>query len=142
LDLKTALINLQCEMVAERTLVNPKHISWLQYDILFQLSKEKEILPSELSVILGVSRAKLSKALKELKASGYIKQSPNPEDGRELRTSISNDGKQLLNNISAKHTALYQTALKVMTNEEQAEFARLSEKLSDALKEERIARHE
>lgn len=32
--LKKAIIELQCEMVAERNLVNPKEITWLQYDIL------------------------------------------------------------------------------------------------------------
>lgn len=84
----------------------------------------------------------ISKALKELKVSGFIIQSPNPADGRELRTSISDEGKQLLANISAKHTALYQTAIKVMTKEERTEFARLSEKLSNALKEERVEKYE
>lgn len=138
MDLKTSLFHLQCELVAERSLVNPKNISWLQYDILFQLMKEKDILPSKLSIILGVSRTKLSKALQSLKSSGYIRQSPNPYDGRELCTSITEDGKRLLVDISAKHTALYQTASKVLTQEEQEAFARLSDKLSAALKEERV----
>lgn len=141
MDLKTSLMNLQCEMVAERTLVNPKNISWLQYDILFQLMKEKDILPSKLSVILGISRTKLSKALKSLKFSGYICQLPNQSDGRELCTSITEDGKRLIINISANHTALYQTALKAFTQKEQEEFAHLSEKLSSALNEERIANY-
>ena len=33
-DLYNTLMNLQCELVAERNLVNPEQISWLQYDIL------------------------------------------------------------------------------------------------------------
>lgn len=37
MDLKRAIMELQCEMVAERNSVNPKNISWLQYDILSQL---------------------------------------------------------------------------------------------------------
>ncbi|SUX08779.1 Uncharacterised protein [Campylobacter sputorum subsp. bubulus] len=39
MDLKTSLVDLQCEMVAEKNLVNPKQITWLQYDILYQLKK-------------------------------------------------------------------------------------------------------
>lgn len=61
MDLKTSLTELQCEMAAERTLVNPKDISWMQYDMLFQLAKASELLPSKLSILLGISRTKLSK---------------------------------------------------------------------------------
>lgn len=52
-------MDLQCEMVAERSLANPKDITWLQYDILSRLEKLEKILPSNLSVILAVSRTKL-----------------------------------------------------------------------------------
>lgn len=68
IDLKKAIIELQCEMVAERNLVNPKEITWIQYDILHYLSKQSEVLPSDLSLILGVYRSKLSKFLKGLKS--------------------------------------------------------------------------
>lgn len=139
MDLKRALINLQCEMIAERALVNPHNISWLQYDILLQLTKEESILPSKLSVILGISRGKLSKALKGLKSLGYIDQLPSQTDARELCTSITKDGRMFLTAISAKHTALYQTALKVFTDKEREEFTGLSEKLAGALKAERTA---
>ncbi|MBS7576525.1 MULTISPECIES: MarR family transcriptional regulator [unclassified Enterococcus] len=142
MNLKTSLIDLQCEMVAERTLVNPKNISWLQYDILYQLEKEGAILPSNLSIILGTSRTKLSKALKALKSLGYIQQLPNKLDGRELYTSITEDGKILLTNIFTNHIVLYQTALKSFDEREQEEFARLASKLSNRLREERVGNDE
>ncbi|EDN8812073.1 MarR family transcriptional regulator, partial [Listeria monocytogenes] len=121
MDLKTSLVDLQCELVAERTLANPKNISWLQYDILHQLDKEEQILPSNLSIILGISRTKLSKALKGLKSLGYVQQLTNQLDGRELYTSITHEGKALLVGISNKHTLLYETALEVLTKDEQEE---------------------
>ena len=133
-DLAPCLVDLQCELVAERTLVNPQEISWLQYDILLQLAKVDDLLPSRLSVILGVSRVKLSKVLKGLKSAGYVVQSPSSLDGRELCTSITDSGRGLLADISAKHVSLHQTALQVCTKQEQQEFARLAEKLSLALK--------
>lgn len=132
--LASRLVDLQCELVAERKLVNPQEISWLQYDILLQLAKVDDLLPSQLSVVLGLSRVELSKALKGLKSSGYVIQSPSSLDGRELCTSITDSGRGLLAAISAKHTALHQTALQVFTKQEQEEFARLAEKLSLALK--------
>lgn len=142
MDFKLALINLQCEMVAERNVVNPQNISWLQYDILHQIKKEEGILPSKLSLILGISRTKLSKALRDLKAMGYVEQIPNKFDGRELYTRLTKEGDSLLEEISKKHTDLFYTALKSFTKEEQKEFAYLSNKLSNELKKARTKKDE
>ncbi|HCJ4447721.1 TPA: winged helix DNA-binding protein [Listeria innocua] len=95
-------------MVAERNKNNPKNISWLQYDILHYLSIETGKLPSEISIALGISRIKLSKALKELKSIGYITQRPNEKDGRELFTSLTSAGKQLLENLNLGHQSTYE----------------------------------
>lgn len=142
MDLKTALIDLQCEMVAERNIVNPKEITWLQYDILYQVDKEGESLPSDLSIILGVSRTKLSKALKGLKSMGYIEQFPNKSDGRELYTSLTDIGKSLLNGISERHISLYKIASESFTKKEEKEFIHLSSILSNNLKKARINKDE
>lgn len=141
MDLRSILMHLQCELVAERSLVNPLDISWLQYDVLLQLDREHEMLPSELSLVMGISRTKLSKALKSLKVMGYVRQTPSKSDGRELRTSITESGRRLLEDISLQHTSLYETAIRSMTKDELEVFARLSEKLSSSLKQKRIASH-
>lgn len=141
MDLRSILMHLQCELVAERSLVNPLDISWMQYDVLLQLDREHEMLPSELSLVMGISRTKLSKALKSLKVMGYVRQTPSKSDGRELRTSITESGRRLLEDISLQHTSLYETAIRSMTKDELEVFARLSEKLSSSLKQQRIASH-
>lgn len=141
MDLRSILMHLQCELVAERSLVNPLDISWLQYDVLLQLDREHEMLPSELSLVMGISRTKLSKALKSLKVMGYVRQTPSKSDGRDLRTSITESGRRLLEDISLQHTSLYETAIRSMTKDELEVFARLSEKLSSSLKQQRIASH-
>ncbi|WP_261158055.1 MarR family winged helix-turn-helix transcriptional regulator [Cutibacterium acnes] len=141
MDLRSILMHLQCELVAERSLVNPLDISWLQYDVLLQLDREHEMLPSEPSLVMGISRTKLSKALKSLKVMGYVRQTPSKSDGRELRTSITESGRRLLEDISLQHTSLYETAIRSMTKDELEVFARLSEKLSSSLKQQRIASH-
>ncbi len=142
MDLKKALIDLQCEMVAERNLINPKEITWLQYDILYQVNRKGAVLPSDLSLVLGVSRTKLSKALKGLKSMGYIEQSPNKLDGRKLYTSLTDNGEVLLDNISEKHTSLYHIALESFSKEEQKEFIHLSNILSNELRKARIEKDE
>ena len=99
------------------------------------------MLPSELSLVMGISRTKLSKALKSLKVMGYVRQTPSKSDGRELRTSITESGRRLLEDISLQHTSLYETAIRSMPKDELEVFARLSEKLSSSLKQQRIASH-
>ncbi|CAH2715866.1 hypothetical protein BACCIP111895_03050 [Neobacillus rhizosphaerae] len=136
------LINLQCELVAERNRVNLKEISWLQYDILHLLSQQEWQLPSEMNTSLGISRTKLSKALKELKLLGYIEQKPSKKDGRELLTLLTDDGHELLAGIEIGHNQLSAVASELFTEEEQAQFTKLARKLSNALRTERMKVHE
>ena len=136
--MKNALIELQCEMVAERTYVNPNNLSWLQYDILHFINLHKNILPSKLSIELGVARSKLSKALKQLKLLGYIQQVPSDHDGRELITSLTQSGAEFLLNIYNNHESIYKFAKEIFSEEEQKEFTRLAKILSSKLRNERI----
>ena len=136
--MKNALIELQCEMVAERTYVNPNNLSWLQYDILHFINLHKNILPSKLSIELGVARSKLSKALKQLKLLGYIQQVPSDHDGRELITSLTQSGAEFLLNIYNNHESIYKLAKEIFSEEEQKEFTRLAKILSSKLRNERI----
>lgn len=136
------LINLQCELVAERNRVNPKEISWLHYDILHLLAQKECLLPSEVSALLGISRTKLSKALKKLKLMGYIEQKPSVRDGRELQTVLSTDGHTLLATIENGHNQLAAVACNLFTEQEQQQFARLASKFANALRSGRVNRHE
>ena len=136
--MKNALIELQCEMVAERTYVNPNNLSWLQYDILHFINLHKNILPSKLSIELGVARSKLSKALKQLKLLGYIQQVPSDHDGRELITSLTQGGTEFLLNIYNNHESIYKLAKEIFSEEEQKEFTKQEKILSSKLRNERI----
>lgn len=140
--LNEVLTNLQCELVAERNRNNPKDINWLQYDILNLINSKTTILPSEISVSLEISRTKLSKALKELKIMKYIQQQPNEKDGRELITSLTKDGKELLIHIENSHLHLYQVANSEFDDKEKEIFLNLSERYLIALRLERLRYHE
>ncbi|WP_438495282.1 MarR family winged helix-turn-helix transcriptional regulator [Paenibacillus sp. IHBB 3054] len=141
-SINDVLINLQCELVAERNRVNPKEINWLQYDILHLLSQQKWQLPSEMSTSLGISRTKLSKALKVLKQMGYITQKPSEMDGRELVTLLTDAGQELLDGVEIGHNHLSVVASKLFTEEEQTQLAKLVNQLSNALRSERMRVHE
>lgn len=135
---KACITNLQCELVAERSLVNPEEISWLQYDVLLALSQKECILPSELCAGLGVSRVKLAKSLKKLKEQRYVVQSRAKHDGRELETRISAKGIKLLGEISQGHDYLERIIHETMSKEEQKIFVQLADRFSVALRQRRI----
>jgi MarR family transcriptional repressor of emrRAB len=137
--LKTALANLQCEFVAERNMVNPKEITWFQYDILAILREERSCLPAYLGQRLGVTRVKLSKGLKGLKDKGYIVQQKGEDDGREMITRLTTKGIQLLNKIDTAHDDLKDTVEQVLSSEEQLIYTELSVKITQALKERRLS---
>lgn len=141
-SIKTAITHLQCELVAERNQVNPEEISWLQYDILSKLSQNDHMLPSDLSIALGISRVKLAKSLKKLKQQNYIVQNRSDNDGRALLTKISDQGLTLLQKIHIGHDDLAQIVRETLNKEEQEIFVKLSIRLSEALKNRRLKNEE
>ena len=136
-DLYQALMNLQCELVAERNLVNPGKISWLQYDILNAL-QEHSSKPTVLSRQLGITQAKLSKNFTKLRDLGYINQTPDIHDHREIMTEITDNGIKFMNGIAEKHNQLYSQAKAIWTKEEQEQFILSANKLIAILKKERL----
>lgn len=132
------LINLQCELVAERNLVNPEQISWLQYDILTVLQCQAS-RPTDLSKRLGITQVKLSKNLKKLRDLDYIRQSTALKDRREVDTEITPKGRQFMIEIANKHDELFQTTERVLTKEEQEYFMVAANKLITELRNERMA---
>lgn len=136
-ELYQALMNLQCELVAERNLVNPGQISWLQYDIL-SILQEHSRKPTSLSRQLGITQVKLSKNFKKLRQLGYINQTPDENDHREVITEITETGLKFMSEISRKHHQLYSKAQAVWSNEEQEQFILTANKLISVLRKERI----
>ena len=138
-NLESALIQLQCELVAERNLVNPNGLSWLQYDILNLLRKRGSSSPTQLSEKLHIRPSKFSKTIKELKENCYITQSVSQQDGRGLMTTLSESGKDFLDSVDAGHTFLYETATEIFNPEEQQLFTQLANRLTHALEQERTS---
>lgn len=134
--LHDTLMMLQCELVAQRQRVNPKSISWLQYDIL-SLLRVQPALPSQLSDRLAISRSKLSKNLTQLRGKGYVIQTPGTNDRRRMVTALTDEGKAFLRGIDSQHDELTDTARHVWSKEQQRQFAYLATSLIDALAQQR-----
>ena len=137
--LYNALMYLQCEFGAERNRVNPGHTTWQQYDILTVL-RTGASMPSQIGQRLGMSRTKVSKNLSTLRDLGYIRQTPDAHDRRELKTSLTQDGQDMLDIIDQQHKTLEEDARQVWSEDEQKEFTALANRLIAKLRQERIAR--
>lgn len=140
--LQEAVMNLQCELVAERNRINQKEITWLQFDILNLLRQHNLSSPSELSEYLGISRSKFSKAVKELKDKDYITQIIDERDGRSLITMITSQGKDLLTTIDEGHGYLFEIAREIFSKQEQETFIALTNRLSQKLADDRMKNFE
>ncbi|WP_223824644.1 MarR family winged helix-turn-helix transcriptional regulator [Leuconostoc carnosum] len=123
--------------MAERNLVNPEEVTWLQYDIL-SLLQIRSYLPKELSKHLSISRSKLSKSLVGLHNLGYISQSPAQLDRREMITDLTDKGRTFLVKTDEKHNELLVDAEASLTNNEQQLFIQLAEKFVSELRERRL----
>ena len=136
--LYNALMYLQCEFVAERNRVNPGNITWQQFDILTVL-RTGAFMPSQIGQRLGITRSKVSKNLSTLLDLGYIRQVPDTHDRRELETSLTQDGQDMLDIIDQQHKTLEEDARQVWSKDEQEEFATLANRLINKLRQERVA---
>ena len=138
-SLYDALMYLQCEFVAERNRVNPGNITWQQFDILTVL-RTGASTPSQIGQRLGITRSKVSKNLSTLRDLGYIRQVPDAHDRRELETSLTQDGQDMLDIIDHQHKTLEEDARQVWSEDEQEEFTALANRLIAKLRQERVDR--
>ncbi len=58
--------------------------------------------PSELSELIGTSRANITKVLSSLEANGYISRMSNNKDGRRSSVMITAKGRQVVEDITPK----------------------------------------
>jgi DNA-binding MarR family transcriptional regulator len=59
----------------------------------------REVRPTELAAILGLSKQSVNDILREFGAMGYITLVPDPDDGRAKRIQITERGRALLNTV-------------------------------------------
>ncbi|MFI8415862.1 MarR family transcriptional regulator [Serratia sp. NPDC078593] len=106
-----ALGNLQCVLVARRTLMNPDGVTWPQYDTLYILHQLQPMTPSAIGDKLGFARSKMSKILRALKDTGFVEQMSGENDKREMLTKLTEKGVNFLNEAeSARHSMARQVA--------------------------------
>jgi DNA-binding MarR family transcriptional regulator len=137
-ELGNALSLLQCVLVARRSKINPKHITWAQYDVLELLRIRGPLMPSIISDDLGASRSSTSKVLRALKDEQLIQQIEGPQDRREQTTSLTEKGRDFLASAFQSQHEAAEIAASILTQGERAIFAELCHKVAVALQNESI----
>ena len=120
-----ALGNLQCVLVARRTLMNPDGVTWPQYDTLDILRQFQPMTPSAIGNKLGFVRSKMSKILRTLKDAGFVEQMSGESDKREMLTRLTAKGVDFLNEAEYTRHSMAEQVASCMSPGEIALFTEL-----------------
>ncbi len=132
-NLEDALSLMQCTLVARRLSFTPEQVTWGQYDVLEVLRLKGDLTPGQLSQTLGISRQNLSKFLRVLKSYGFVEQYRSIHDKREFITHLTDKGYDFLQRAATGRTENATKVKEVLTEQEQALFIKLANKVTTAL---------
>lgn len=113
-----------------------KRLPIKEYDVLFTLSRcpSGQLRLNEINDHVLISQSSLSRLVDRLEKRGLVERAAAPEDGRGVLLGLTEAGRELQREIGREHVrdiaALIAPAL---TEEEQRELLRLTEKLRSSL---------
>ena len=96
---------------------------------LLLASKQGQASPTELSELVGTSRANMTRILDELSADGFIDRIPEERDGRRFAIQITPAGRKAANSATSKLAEPLQRAFSDLTPEEFAQLDTLLRKV-------------
>lgn len=107
-------------------------LSMREYDVLYTLSKHGDPLRiGELSRDVLLSQPALSRMVDRLVADGLVERAADPDDGRVVRVSLTEAGRQLQRAVGRKHARdIAEEVGSRLTPEEMEELTRLCGKLA------------
>jgi DNA-binding MarR family transcriptional regulator len=79
-----------------------------EFDVLAALRRAGSpytMIPSELSAVLGLSRAGMTNRLDRLEAAGLVRRSLDPADRRSFRIALTDEGRRVIDATLADHAA-------------------------------------
>ncbi len=106
-----------------------------RFAVMLLLGVEESITrkPSQLAEMIGVTRATMTGLLDTLERDDFVRRAIDPNDRRSMRVESTPACRELLKKVLPGYFRLLQAIPATLTEPEQAEFIRLSRKLSDGL---------
>jgi MarR family transcriptional regulator, organic hydroperoxide resistance regulator len=110
---------------------HPGELSDAQYSLLFSL-RHHEALPSrELADLADVSAATVTEMLEALETAGLVRRERSQTDRRVVLTSLTDRGRQLVEERRARYEPRWLAALAEFSDEELQTTARVLDRLRD-----------
>jgi len=107
----------------------PLGATWAGYRLLKVLWVCGDLEPGLLASLSGTSRASVSSALNTLESRGYIKRSVNAANRRRVDVTLTNKGREAMPRAIVWQSERELQWFKVLSDEEQATFAKLLNRL-------------
>ncbi|QEO08851.1 MarR family winged helix-turn-helix transcriptional regulator [Protaetiibacter larvae] len=106
-------------------------VSFTEYDVLFNLYREpgRALRIRDLNKHLLLTQPSVSRLLDRLVARGLVEKSPDPSDARGTNVTLTERGAEVFRRVGAQHGRSIVARMSVLSREEQARLAELTEKL-------------
>lgn len=112
-------------------------ISVSQCHTLLEIEKNSEISVSELATNLSLDKSTVSRTVEGLVNISLVDRVIPKENRRKAMINLTDSGKQVCSSINYSNDGYIKAVLKDFSGEEQNEFLRLFEKLTNNMSEER-----
>ncbi len=106
-----------------------------QMPLLMILLKKEGLSQRELASKLGIRPPTMNVMIGRLEKNGFIIKKQDPKDQRRSLIYFTENGRKICRNAMEKSHSVAREVMKAFTEEEQIEFIRLLQKLSDRLDE-------
>ena len=106
-------------------------LSNAQYQLLFGLRERKLMSGGELACVAGLSAATTTQMLDALEAAGLVVRERSPEDRRKVLTSLTERGRELVEQRHARFSRMWQEALEGFSDEELVAAGAVMEKVTE-----------
>jgi len=107
-----------------------RQASMREYDVLYALSKCAEGQRiSDLQERVLLSQPALSRLVERLVERGLVSRCEDPHDGRAVRVSLTDQGRELQRSIGRRHAADVTDAMAALSDDELSQLAALTAKL-------------
>lgn len=90
-ELRRVVVGLYRQM--QKQINNEDQLSVAAQNVMYQLTQQEALLPSELCALLNISSQYISQVFTQLEALQYISRTPSVEDGRKTLVSLTRKGR-------------------------------------------------
>lgn len=108
-------------------------LSLAQHEILLNIRRDSGLTQKQLSEKLLVVKSNISALLKKLEARGLVRRTPDPEDSRNNRLTLTAKGEALVQESFALQNRVVKAMVAVMSDAELEQMADVMRRVSGAI---------